>query len=126
MSKKVVLHSDLKGKDKSSASANIAARGREKPPSDVGKQLEAVKAHIEDLHVRLINRLLRLAGAARHGYFHLTETRVFFISWDLSSWKLVEQCSTLRVDIHGNSQNCHYYTRGVSQYPHQVNFITRR
>lgn len=54
MSKKVVLPSDLKGKDKSSASTNIAARGREKPPSDVGKQLEAVKAHIEDLHVRLI------------------------------------------------------------------------
>ena len=78
MSKKVVLPSDLKGKDKSSASTNIAARGREKPPSDVGKQLEAVKAHIEDLHVRLINRLLRLAGAARHGYFHLTETRVFY------------------------------------------------
>ena len=58
MSKKVVLPSYLKGKDRSipSASTNVAAaaaaRGREKPPSDVGKQLEAVKAHIEDLHVR--------------------------------------------------------------------------
>ena len=61
MSKKVVLPSDLKGKDRSAPSASTnaatAARGREKPPSDVGKQLEAVKAHIEDLHVRPVASL---------------------------------------------------------------------
>ena len=61
MSKKVVLPSYLKGKDRSipSAATNAAAaaRGREKPPSDVGKQLEAVKAHIEDLHVRQVASL---------------------------------------------------------------------
>ena len=56
MSKKVVLPSDLKGRDRALSSSSSApsahhARGREKPPSDVGKQLEAVKAHIEDLHV---------------------------------------------------------------------------
>ena len=73
MSKKVVLPSYLKGKDRSipSAATNAAAaaRGREKPPSDVGKQLEAVKAHIEDLHVRQVASLawLRL----QHGYLQI-------------------------------------------------------
>ena len=66
ISKKVVLPSDLKGKDRPSASTHAAAtatiaRGREKPPSDVGKQLEAVKAHIEDLHVRPV-AVASLAG----------------------------------------------------------------
>ena len=55
MSKKVALPSDLKGRDRALASSSAPsthhARGHEKPPSDVGKQLEAVKAHIEDLHV---------------------------------------------------------------------------
>ena len=54
----VLLPSDSKKKgSQPQPSSGNPGSGKERPPSDIGKQLDAVKAHIEDLEV-VIARVL--------------------------------------------------------------------